>query len=390
MHINYKQVVIWDTSLIDVGFLGSEQSVPLALRGLAFIGVKITTGAPAAIATQWAPSATVYNAVDATLYLMTGTTAAPVWSLVESSASQLATFAYNSDATAGPLTIPAAKMVNAMLDRDGGATDRADVTATAALIVAAIPGAIIGSTFEFVLRNISATAGQKVTLSGGTGVSISGTASIYSGGDITYIGIVTAVGTPAVTIYAEADSSALLPALDVASSVNTIQTTTAAAGNPVLQAAVGSDTNIPVKYDGKGSGRVDINGTGTGIVAFARGGLKAIINGKTLTALGTTQNTTPTAAQLLGGLLTQTSATGAGTAILDNGTNISAGISGVQIGDSFEVMYANLGGGQTVTITGATGSTVIGTAAIPTGKVARMTFVNTGTNTWNVYCTVSA
>src|SRR5688572_2452958 len=35
---------------------------------------------------------------------------------------------------------------------------------------------------------------------------------------------------------------------------------------------------------------------------------------RTLTALGTVQNTTPTAAQTLGGILTQTSATGAGTA----------------------------------------------------------------------------
>jgi len=81
MKINYKQVVIWDATLIDVGFLGSEQSVPSALRGLAASGVKITTGAPTATVGQWIPGAKVTNAVDGTFYINTGTTAAPVWSI---------------------------------------------------------------------------------------------------------------------------------------------------------------------------------------------------------------------------------------------------------------------------------------------------------------------
>ena len=81
--IQYNQTVIWDATIIDVQFLGSEQSVPLALRGLAIQGIKVTTGAPAATAGHWAPSAQVYNAVDATWYIMTGTTASPLWSLVE-------------------------------------------------------------------------------------------------------------------------------------------------------------------------------------------------------------------------------------------------------------------------------------------------------------------
>ena len=111
----------------------------------------------------------------------------------------------------------------------------------------------------------------------------------------------------------------------------------------------------------------------------------------TVASLGTTQNSTPTAAQLIGGLVTQTGATGAGTVTLPTGTLLSGALVGtVAVGFSFDCVFANLGGSQTLTITGATGSTVIGTAAVGTGKNAYLTFVNSGTNTWNVYVIVSA
>lgn len=116
-----------------------------------------------------------------------------------------------------------------------------------------------------------------------------------------------------------------------------------------------------------------------------------------ISSLGTTQNSTPTATQLLGGVVTQTGATGAGTVTLPTGTLLSTAVGGTTIpasdpyvGMSFECLFANLGGGQTLTITGATGSTVVGNGAVATGKTARLLFVNTGTNTWNVYVTVSA
>src|SRR5258708_27478407 len=125
------------------------------------------------------------------------------------------------------------------------------------------------------------------------------------------------------------------------------------------------------------------------MVIVNRGGRKAFVVGQKVTGLGTVQNTTPNAAQIIGGILTQTSATGAGTATLDTGTNISAQIPGVAVGDTFTCTYMNLGGGQTVTITTNTGLTLSGTVAIPTGKSATMVFYNTGANTYNVYCSVS-
>lgn len=112
---------------------------------------------------------------------------------------------------------------------------------------------------------------------------------------------------------------------------------------------------------------------------------------RTLTALGTAQSTTPTAAQVVGGILTQTSATGAGTCTLPTGTLISGALPvAPSAGASFQVLYMNLGGGQTVTITGDTDSTVVGTAAVPSAKSCLMTFVATSATQWTVVCTLSA
>jgi hypothetical protein len=106
---------------------------------------------------------------------------------------------------------------------------------------------------------------------------------------------------------------------------------------------------------------------------------------------GTEQNSTPTAAQLIGGIVTQTGQTGAGTVTLPTGTQLSAAFpAGVPTGLSFPCRFANLGGGQTLTITTATGLTLVGTVAVPSGKCADLLFVNTGSNTWTVYSTVSA
>lgn len=101
----------------------------------------------------------------------------------------------------------------------------------------------------------------------------------------------------------------------------------------------------------------------------------------------TTQSLSPTLTQLLGGILSHTSVTGAGVLTTPTGTLLS-GIDPA-VGDSFQTLYANVGA-DTVTVTGGTGVTVVGTAAVAAGINALLTFVNTGTNTWNVYVIVSA
>lgn len=204
------------------------------------------------------------------IYQNIGTNTSSTWALVQTSGIQNSTVAYNSDATAGPLTISAAKMVDAILDRNGGTADRTDVTDTATALVAAIPGAIVGSAFNFVMRNISSTAGQKITLTAGSGVTISGVASVYANSQATFIGIVTAVGTPAVTLYMVDNSTALLPAVDAAASVNTLQYSSSATTTAPSLTAVGTDTNIGVNIAGKGTGIVAL-GQATGTVNAFRG-----------------------------------------------------------------------------------------------------------------------
>lgn len=264
MQIQYKQVVVWDANVIDVGFLGSEQSVPAALRGLAMNGVYITAGAPAATVGQWAPGAIVPNAVTGVSYQNTGTTAAPVWSIIDNTGIDAeSTFAYNADATAGPATLTAAQLVQAIWDRNGGATNRSDTTPAASAIVTAIPGAIVGSSFRFIYRNASTTAGQLDTLLAGSGVTLSGNVQIAAGQTQEYIGRITNVGTPAVTLYAVNQLAGALSEVITASTVNTMRVTTAATTDAPTFAPVGTDTDIGINFAPKGAGKVSIKGPST-------------------------------------------------------------------------------------------------------------------------------
>ena len=137
---------------------------------------------------------------------------------------------------------------------------------------------------------------------------------------------------------------------------------------------------------------VRVKGADVETCCYCGGPAGAGIYGSTTAALGTTQNSTPTAAQLLGGVVTQTGQAGGGTVTTPTGTVLSSAMPRTPVaGDTFNCLFANLGGGQTLTITaGASGMTVIGTAAIGSGKNATLTFVNVSANTWNCYVVVSA
>lgn len=78
-HVNYLTDVSWDSAMKDVGFADAQLSI---LGGLAVSGIKVTTGAPAATVGQWARGAIVQNIVDGSAYIMTGTTASPVWKTI--------------------------------------------------------------------------------------------------------------------------------------------------------------------------------------------------------------------------------------------------------------------------------------------------------------------
>ncbi len=188
---------------------------------------------------------------------------------------------------------------------------------------------------------------------------------------------------------------ATTPALQVdantATSITGVKIKSAAAGNGVAISAIGEASNGRLLIDAQGSGVLALGDTSTGPVYVNRGALQALQVGVALGALGTAQSSTPTSAQLLGGLLTQTGGTGAGTVTLPTGTNLSATAARTPVaGDSFDCLFVNVAGGQTLTITGATGTTVSGSAAIASGKTCLMKFYLVSANAWNIYCTASA
>lgn len=98
------------------------------------------------------------------------------------------------------------------------------------------------------------------------------------------------------------------------------------------------------------------------------------------------QNATPTIAQILGGIVTHNSKTGAGTVTVPTGAAMSAGVSGVAVGTTIKWLYYNRGS-QTATITqAASGHTLVGgTAAVTTGKHMEIVSVCTAANTWVSY-----
>lgn len=211
----------------------------------------------------------------------------------------------------------------------------------------------------------------------------------------TSLAAATTITSTSATALAVGANGTTNPVLKVNASAGSVATgvsiTGAAAAGGVAVAATSSGTDENFTLDAKGAGVLNLAGTSTGSVYLNRGALKTPVIAVTVTSLGTTQSSTPTAAQLRGGVVTQTGQTGAGTVTLPSGTAISAAMGLTPVaGDSFDCLFCNLGGSQTLTITGATGSTVIGTAAVGSGKNARMKFVNTGANAWNVYCEVSA
>lgn len=102
--------------------------------------------------------------------------------------------------TAGPVTLTVAQVFNKIYVRETGAAARSDTTPTARALINAIAGAHIGATFMFIVRNVSAAA-HNVTIVGGTGVTLQGSADTSQSTQTIYLGYVTAVGTtPTLTL----------------------------------------------------------------------------------------------------------------------------------------------------------------------------------------------
>jgi hypothetical protein len=161
----------------------------------------------------------------------------------------------------------------------------------------------------------------------------------------------------------------------------------AAAGGNVAITVTSSQANEGITENAKGSGQFIIANTSTGLVSIGRGPASPPIFNSTKTVLNS-QNVTPTAAQLIGGVVEHVTQTGGGTFTLDTAANIDTAIPGAVNGDTFDCVVANTGT-QTSTITTNTGLTLKGTVAIASGKNGYLTFFKTGAGAWTVYCTAS-
>lgn len=112
---------------------------------------------------------------------------------------KLAQKAYNYKSTSeGAVTLTVAELVNGVYVQTGTPGAVAKTTPIGEDIVEAIPEAVVGTTFEFVLHN--GGDGTITFTAGATGVTLLGTATVAAGKNRRFFGIVTNVTTPAVTI----------------------------------------------------------------------------------------------------------------------------------------------------------------------------------------------
>ena len=104
--------------------------------------------------------------------------------------------------TAAAVTYTAAQLLAGLILRDPNGAGRSDVTPTAAAIVAALQGARVGLSFEFTIRN-DADAAETITVTAGSGVTLSGTMTIAQNNIKRFLVNVTNAtsGSEAVKIY---------------------------------------------------------------------------------------------------------------------------------------------------------------------------------------------
>ena len=76
-----------------------------------------------------------------------------------------------TDATAGNVTYTAAQMLGGLILRDPAGAARSDVTPTAALLVAGLPGVAVDDVVECIVVN-TADAAEVLTITAGTGVTL--------------------------------------------------------------------------------------------------------------------------------------------------------------------------------------------------------------------------
>jgi len=101
------------------------------------------------------------------------------------------------NSTDGAETWTAAQMLGGLITRTIGAA-RSDVTATAALIIAAMGSPVVGQSFMFSVRNAT-SATHTLTVTAGVGVTLEGIMTLVATASKTFICRVTSATTVSIT-----------------------------------------------------------------------------------------------------------------------------------------------------------------------------------------------
>lgn len=117
------------------------------------------------------------------------------------SGTTIPTTVVTTKSTAGAVTYTADEILGGLILRDPNGAARTDVLPSAALLLAAIPGAEVGSSFDFTIRN-TADAAETLTINAGTGGTASGTQTIAQNNSKAFLLVMTNVSdAPAYTVY---------------------------------------------------------------------------------------------------------------------------------------------------------------------------------------------
>ena len=168
---------------------------PVAGATLTLGGNLTTSGAYASTFTM-SNTTTVTFPTTGTLATLLGTESLAAKTIVQASNDFPKTTVLAAN-TAGVMTFTAAQLIGGLIVRTAMGAARSDVTDSAANIVAAIPNYVVGTSFEFKILNQTATYTE--TLTAGSGVTITGTATTATLCYHWYLAVIT--GASAVTIY---------------------------------------------------------------------------------------------------------------------------------------------------------------------------------------------
>lgn len=104
-------------------------------------------------------------------------------------------------ATAAAVTYSAAQILGGIILRDPAGAARADLVPTAANVLAALDGAVVGTAIEFTIRN-TADLAETITVTTNTGATLSGTMTIAQNNSKRFLLVFTNVtNSPAYTLY---------------------------------------------------------------------------------------------------------------------------------------------------------------------------------------------